>query len=80
MLFECLKEDTSQRIILILKAHLSKGVQKNILKAWNFTKNKLHHRCFDNDLQKNFRTNILESDTKQIILSVVLMVGLCLDN
>ena len=30
-----------------------------MLKAWNFTKNKLRHRCLDNDLQKMFRTNIL---------------------
>ena len=34
-----------------------------MLKAWNFTTYKLHHRYFDNNLQKNFRTNILESDT-----------------
>ena len=63
MLFECLKQDASQRIILIVQTNPSKGVQENILKAWNFTTYKLHHRYFDNNLQKNFRTNILESDT-----------------
>ena len=26
-----------------------------MLKAWNFIKNKLHHICFDNTLQKIFR-------------------------
>ena len=36
-----------------------KGVEKNVLKAWNFTKNRLCHRYFDNNLQKIFRTNIL---------------------
>ena len=34
-----------------------------MLKAWNFTIYKLRHRYFDNNLQKKFRTNILESDT-----------------
>ena len=63
MLFECLKQDASQRIILIVQTNPSKGVQENILKAWNFTTYKLHHRYVDNNLQKNFRTNILESDT-----------------
>ena len=43
--------------------HPSESVQKNMLKAWNFTTFKLHHRYFDNNLQKNFPTNILESDT-----------------
>ena len=56
----------------------SKGAQKNILKAWDFTKNKLCHRYFDNNLQKIFRTNILENGTGQILLIVVLMVDLWL--
>ena len=47
-----------------------KGVQKNILKAWDFTKNKLCHRYFDNNLQKIFRINILENDTRQPLLIV----------
>ena len=51
-----------------------------MLKAWNFTKNKLQHRCFDNNLQKIFRTNIFENATGQRLLIVVLMAGLCLDN
>ena len=33
-----------------------------MLTAWNFTTYKLHHRYFDHNLQKNFQTNILESD------------------
>ena len=36
-------------------------VQKNTLKAWNFTKYKPLHRCFDNNLQKNFRIDILRA-------------------
>ena len=28
-----------------------------MLKAWNFTKNEICYRCFDNNLQKLFRTN-----------------------
>ena len=53
MLFECLKFPKSQRIILILQMHLSEGVQKNMQKALNFTKNKFCQRFFDNSLQKN---------------------------
>ena len=66
--------------ILILQMHPSELVQKNMMKEWNFTKYKFCHRCFDNNLQKNFQINILESDTAQILLIVVLMIGLCLDN
>ena len=58
--------------------HPSKGVQKNMLKAWDFTKDKLCHRYFDNNRQKIFRTNILENRTRQILLTVVLMVDLWL--
>ena len=47
-------------------------------KAWDFTKNKLCYRYFDNNFQKNFRTNILENGTGQIILIVVLMADLWL--
>ena len=46
--------------------HLPKGIQKNMLKAWDFTKNTLSHRYFDNNLQKIFRKNILENGTGQI--------------
>ena len=49
-----------------------------MLKAWDFTKNKLYHRCTDNNLQNIFRENVLESGTGQILLIVVLMVNLCL--
>ena len=38
------------KYIFILKTHPSKGVLKNMLKGWNFPKNKLHHRCFDKNL------------------------------
>ena len=54
---------------------MPKGVQKNMLKAWNFTKNKICHRIFDNNLQKLFRTKIKNSKG-QILLIVVLMVSL----
>ena len=47
--------DATQRKNLILLAHLSKGVQRNILTAWNFTKNK--HRCFQNSMWKTFQIN-----------------------
>ena len=57
-----------------------KGVQENMLKAWNFTKNKLLHKCFVNNLQKKFRANILENGTAQMFLIVLLMFGLLLDN
>ena len=60
--------------------HLSKGVQKNILKAWNFTKNGFPQRYFGNNLSKNFRTNIPENATRQILLKVTLKAGLHLDN
>ena len=56
----------------------SKGVQNNMLKAWDFTENKLCYRCFENNLQKIFQTKILENDTGQIAFIVVLLVGLWL--
>ena len=59
MLFWCLKKDAPQRIIFILQTDLSKVAQKNLLKAWNFTKNKIYPKCFDNNLQKRFWTKIL---------------------
>lgn len=57
MLFECLKEDVSQRKIFILQMHSTKGVRENILRAYHFTKNKfqlkkLYHSCFNNNFQK----------------------------
>ena len=45
-----------------------------------FNKYELRHRCFDNNLEKNVRTKIFKSDTVQILLIAVLMVGLCLNN
>lgn len=47
-------EDASQqgskRIFFIIQSHPSKGAQKKMLKARNFTRNKLHHRFIDNSL------------------------------
>ena len=39
-----------------------------MLNVLNFSKNKLHHRCFDNNLQKFLRTNTLENVTGHIFL------------
>ena len=49
-----------------------------MLKVWNFAKNKLCHRCIDNNLQKIFRTNILENGTRFILLIVFLLVDVWL--
>ena len=76
MLFECIKYDAPSRIIFLLQTHLSKAAQKNMLKAWNFTKNKIYHKCFDNNLKKLFGTKILKNSNEQIILIVALMVRL----
>ena len=59
--------------------HRSKGVQKAMLIAWNFIKNKICHRFFDNNLQKLFRTKILKNSNEQILLIVVSMVDLWLE-
>ena len=40
-----------KKIIFTLQTHLSKAIQKNMLIAWNFTKNKMYYKCFDNNLQ-----------------------------
>ena len=40
--------------------------------------NKLCHKYFDDNLQKIFRTNIIENGTGQILLVVILWVGLWL--
>ena len=58
----------------------SKGVQKNILKAWNFTQIKLRHRCFANNVEKIFQTNILDNGAGEILVMVVLIVDICLDD
>ena len=78
MLFKSPKYGVTQRIILILQTHPSKSLQKNLLKAWNFTENKICHRCFDNNLQKPFRTKILKNSNRETLLIVALMVGLLL--
>ena len=59
--------------------HRSKGVQTAMLIAWNFIKNKICHRFFDNNLQKLFRTKILKNINEQILLTVVSMVDLWLE-
>ena len=51
---QCKANSHQPRIIFILQMHPSKGVQKIMLKAWNFTKNNICHRSFDNNLEKNF--------------------------
>ena len=74
-----LKWDAFQkRTIFMIQTHPSKVIQKYMLKAWDFTKNKLCHRYFDNKLQKISQTNILDNGTRQILLIVALMVGLWL--
>ena len=50
-------------MILILLAHPSKGIQKNMLKAWNFNKYKLCKRSFDNNLPKNYSSEQHRTDT-----------------
>lgn len=52
--------------------HPSEGIKTSTPKAWNFTKQKLRHRCLDDNLQKIFQTNILESGIGQALLIVVL--------
>ena len=56
----------------------SKVVDKNMLKAWNFTKNKLLRECFDINLRKIFRTTSLDNCTGQRFLIVALRVDLYL--
>ena len=34
--------------------HTSKGAHKIIPTAWDFTENKLCHRCFENNFAENF--------------------------
>ena len=58
----------------MFQTHTLKGVQKNLLKAWDFTKFTICHICFDNKLQKVFRTKILKNSNGLILLIVVLMV------
>ena len=55
------------------QTHPSKRVQKNVQKAWNFTKKQTPPRCFDKDLKDISRTNA--NGTGEILLIVVLMVG-----
>ena len=62
----------------VVLTHHSKGVQKNMVEASDFTKNKHCHRCFDNNLQNFFHKNILENGTGQILLIVILIVSLWL--
>ena len=68
MLFKCLN-----RMCLWI-------IQEKYTKSMEFTKIKIWHRCFDNNLQNIFSKNILDNGTRQILLVVILIVGLCLDN
>ena len=61
-----------------LHTHLSKGIQKKMLDAWNFKNSTAD--ASDKNLHQLFRTNILVSSKEQRFLVVVLMVGLSLDN
>ena len=74
MLFKCLKQDSSRRMIFILQAHPSKGVQKNMLKSWNFTKINSANRCFDSILWKIFRKNILENGIGEMVLMLAILI------
>ena len=47
--------------IVLIQTHPSKGVQKNMLKTWDFTKDKPCQKYFDNNLQKIFQANIREN-------------------
>ena len=47
-------------------------------KTWDFTKNKLCHKYFDNNLKEILQTNIIENVTGQIFFIVALVVGLLL--
>ena len=51
-----------------------KALRRIMLQEWNFTKNKICHRCFDNNLQKVFPTKVLENSNGLLI--VILMVHL----
>ena len=55
---QCKANSRQPRIIFTLQTNPSKGAQKNMLKAWNFTENEVHLICFDNNLEKIFRTKI----------------------
>ena len=56
----------------LIQTYPSKGVQRNMLKAWDFTKNKFCHRFFDKNLQKFFQRNIVENGNGQIRFIVVM--------
>ena len=60
-----------QGTVFIIQTHPSKGVRKNMQKAWDFAKYRLCHRYYDNSLQKTFRTIILQNETGPILLIVV---------
>ena len=44
---QCIANSRQPRIIFILQTHPSKGFQKNMLKAWNFTENNKIPDIFD---------------------------------
>lgn len=64
------KKGASKRIIVILQSLRPNGVQKNMIKPRNLTKNKVYHRYFDNNFQQVFETNMLDNGAGQILLIV----------
>ena len=59
-------------------SYLLKDVQKKMLQARNFTKNKLSDKYFHNKLQKIIRTIILENVTRRTLSIVALIVSVFL--
>ena len=56
----------SKITFILFKKHPSKGVHKNMLKVWNFTKNKLRQRCFGNNLHGTRHTSDGSFNGKEI--------------
>ena len=69
-------------MIVIPQTHPSKGVQKKKKYVWKKKKYgaSLKKESIEDSVQKNFQTNILQSASGYILLTVVLMVSFCLDN
>ena len=62
-------------ILVCIKQHLSNiwsSIHEKVKQNWGWVEKKCY---FDNNLQKAFRTSIIENGTGKILLIVVLMVG-----
>ena len=63
----------------IFKKRPSEDVNKTMLKAWDFTANKLCLKCFDNNLQlaESFpkKKKKIETGTREMLLIVLLIIG-----